>query len=219
MSISPQRMNIFLVDDHPMVRERLTEIINHQPDLRVCGEAEDAPEAFGAIDKLLPDLVIVDLTLKRSHGLELVKQLKASHPRTPVLVLSMHDELIFAERALRADARGYITKQEATTRIMAAIRCVLSGNVFVSESVVARMLQRTAQASQLGATPTEALADRELEVFQLIGRGLNMKEIAQQLRISVKSVETYRARIKEKLNLERGSELLREAMKWLNDPR
>jgi DNA-binding NarL/FixJ family response regulator len=211
------KKRIYLVDDHPMVRERLGQVINHEPDLIVCGECGGAPEAMRALQANPPDLVITDLTLKGSHGLELIKNLKAALPQLPILVVSMHDESLYAERVLRAGAKGYITKEQATTKVLVAIRAVLSGQVYVSEEIVARLLNRTAQGSEFGATPVETLADRELQVFQMIGRGLNTREIADELRIGVKTVETYWMRIKEKLNIETGAELIREAIRWENE--
>lgn len=211
---APQKKRVYLVDDHPMVRERLAQMINHESDLIVCGEAVDGPEALEAIAAMRPDLVITDISLKASHGLELIKDIKAIHPGMAILVLSMHDESLYAERVLRAGARGYITKQEATTKVLVAIRTVLAGQVYVSDQIINRLLNRTAGGAALGATPMEALADRELEVFQLIGRGMNTREISQELKIGAKTVETYRARIKEKLNIETGPELIREAIRW-----
>lgn len=209
-----EKKRIYLVDDHPMVRERLAQIINHEADLIVCGEAEDGPEAMRGIEVANPHLVITDITLKGSHGLELIKDIATLRPELPVLVVSMHDESLYAERVLRAGAKGYITKQEATTKVLTAVRAVLGGQIYVSEKMIARLLNRTARGPVLGSTPMEALADRELEVFQMIGRGLSTREIAQELRIGAKTVETYRMRIKEKLNLETGAELVREAIRW-----
>ncbi len=209
-----EKKRIYLVDDHPMVRERLAQMINHEADLVVCGEAMDGPEALRGIESAKPHLLITDITLKCSHGLELIKDLAALRPDLPVLVVSMHDESLYAERVLRAGAKGYITKQEATTKVLTAVRAVLNGQIYVGEKIIARLLNRTARGPSLGATPIEALADRELEVFQMIGRGLSTREIAQELRIGAKTVETYRMRIKEKLNLETGAELVREAIRW-----
>ncbi len=197
-----------------MVRERLGQIINHESDLTVCGEADDGPQALEALAAEQPDLVVTDISLKGSHGLELIKDLKAAYPALPVLVVSMHDESLYAERVLRAGAKGYITKQEATTKVLIAIRTVLANQIYVSEQIIARLLNRTAQGPSFGSSPIEGLADRELEVFQMIGRGLNTRQIAQELRIGTKTVETYRTRIKEKLNIETGHELIREAIRW-----
>lgn len=217
MQEAAEKKRIYLVDDHPMVRERLAQMINHEPDLVVCGEAIDGPQAMEAVNSILPDLVVTDISLKASHGLELIKNIKAVQPGIPILVVSMHDESLYAERVLRAGAKGYITKQEATTKVLVAIRTVLGGQIYVSDQIIARLLNRTASGPAFGASPVEALADRELEVFQLIGRGMNTREISQELKIGAKTVETYRARIKEKLNIETGSELIREAIRWANE--
>lgn len=213
---TPQkRARILLVDDHPLVRERLAEIVNREADLIVSGEAEDRHEAIEAILAKPPDLVIVDLTLKNSDGLELIKDIRARWPKMRMLVVSMHDESLYAERVIRAGAMGYITKQEATRRILSAIRRVLTGSIYLNEKIANRLLSRlTAHADQATATPAESLADREFQVFELTGRGLNTHDIARRLHIAVKTVETYRARIKEKLKLADASELLQLAIAW-----
>ena len=210
-----KRGRILLVDDHPLVRERLAEIINREADLLVTGEAEDRKQAIDAILAKPPDLAIVDLTLKNSDGLELIKDVHARWPRMRMLVVSMHDESLYAERAIRAGAMGYITKQEATRNILLAIRRVLSGNIYLSAKIADRILTRLAhRADPLTTLPTELLADRELQVFELTGRGLNTHDIASRLSVAVKTVETYRARIKEKLKINDGSELLQFAIAW-----
>lgn len=211
------KRRIFLVDDHPLIRERLTQLIEREPDLTVCGEAASAPQALQGLPTVKPDLVVVDISLKDSSGLELIKDIKNLHPSLPVLVLSMHDESLYAERVLRAGAKGYITKQEATTKVLAAIRRILSGEVYMSEEMVARLLNRCVQGNTFGATPVESLADRELEVFQLIGRGKGTRQIAEELHIGIKTVESYRARIKEKLNLDSAHALVQYAIQWVND--
>ena len=209
------KSNLFLVDDHPMVREHLRALIQQEADLTVCGEAADAPTALSLVQQLRPDLVILDISLKRSHGLELLKNLKALHPEIPVLVLSMHDEAIYAERMLHAGAKGYITKEEATVNVMSAIRKVLAGQVYLSERMLARMMNKfVSGATPAPASPVEVLSDRELQVFQMIGRGLGTKQIAEDLRVGVKTVESYRARIRDKLNLTDGNELLQHAIQW-----
>ena len=210
-----KRGRILLVDDHPLVRERLAEIINREADLLVTGEAEDRKQAIDAILAKPPDLAIVDLTLKNSDGLELIKDVHARWPRMRMLVVSMHDESLYAERAIRAGAMGYITKQEATRNILLAIRRVLSGNIYLSAKIADRILTRLAhRADPLTTLPTELLADRELQVLELTGRGLNTHDIASRLSVAVKTVETYRARIKEKLKINDGSELLQFAIAW-----
>ena len=210
-----KRGRILLVDDHPMVRERLADVINREPDLVVSGEAEDRHEAIQAILAKPPDLVIVDLKLKNSDGLELIKDIRARWPRMRMLVVSMHDESLYAERVIRAGALGYITKQEATRKILLAIRRVLTGSIYLNEKIANRLISRlTAHSDQVAATPPESLTDREFQVFELTGRGLNTHDIARRLHIGVKTVETYRARIKEKLKLEDASELLQMAIAW-----
>jgi DNA-binding NarL/FixJ family response regulator len=210
-----QRARILLVDDHPLVRERLAEIINREPDLIVCHEAEDRHEALAAIPTTRPDLAIVDLTLKNSDGLELIKDIRVRWPKVRMLVVSMHDESLYAERVIRAGALGYITKQEATRKILVAIRRVLAGNIYLNEKIACHIISRlTSHAASFGATPPELLSDRELRVFDLTGCGLGTSEIAGRLHIAVKTVETYRARIKEKLKLKDSSELLRLAISW-----
>jgi DNA-binding NarL/FixJ family response regulator len=209
---------VFLVDDHPLVREWLTQLIQREGDMAVCGEAEDTQEALKLIEETQPDIVIADITLKSTHGLELVKDLQARHPAMPVLVLSMHDESLYAERVLRAGARGYITKQEATKRILLAIRQVLGGQIYISEKMASRMVHKMVLGrSEEQRSPIERLTDRELEVFQLIGRGQGTRRIAEELHLGIKTVESYRARIKEKLKLEDGTQLLQHAIQWVHN--
>ncbi|MBM3878693.1 MAG: response regulator transcription factor [Verrucomicrobia bacterium] len=214
----PRQANIFLVDDHPMVRDHLAALIRREPDLTVCGEAEDAPSALAQIEKTPPDLVVMDLSLKESHGLELLKHIKALHPQLPVLVLSMHDESLYAERVLRAGALGYITKQAATVNILTALRKVLRGEVYLSDRMAARLMRRVVGApAQDSGSPLDILTDRELEVFQMIGRGMGTRRIAEELRLGVKTVETYKARIKEKLRLDDATQLLQHALQWVQN--
>ena len=214
----PRKSKIFLVDDHPMVREHLTALIQREPDLEVCGEAADAPGALALISQREVDLVILDISLKHSHGLELLKDLKALRPHLPVLVLSMHDETLYAERALRAGATGYITKLEATVSVLSAIRKVLDGQVYLSEQMSARMVNRMVGGRRTdAASPLDALTDREFEIYQMIGRGLGTRQIAEDLRVGIKTVESYRARIREKLNLADGNALLQHAIQWVQN--
>jgi len=212
------RKKVFLVDDHPLVREWLTQVIENENDMAVCGEASDAFDALNKIVKNPPDIAIVDIALKNSHGVTLVKDIKAQLPSLPVLVLSMHDESLYAERVLRAGALGYITKQEATRNIMRAIRQVLKGEIFVSENMAAHMVQQmvTGRTGEPRSS-VERLTDRELEVFQLIGRGFGTRKIADELHLGIKTVESYRARIKDKLKLEDGTQLLQQAIQWVHD--
>src|SRR5665213_36594 len=214
---TPAKTRVFLVDDHPLVREWLTQLIQRESDLTISGEAEDTQEALQKIEAARPDIVIADISLKSTHGLELVKDLQARYPSLPVLVLSMHDESLYAERVLRAGAKGYITKQEATRKIMLAIRQVLSGQVYVSEKMASRMVNKLVSGrNQEQSSPIERLTDRELEVFQLIGRGQGTRKIAEELHLGIKTVESYRARIKEKLKLDDGTQLLQQAIQWVH---
>ncbi|HTL54862.1 MAG TPA: response regulator transcription factor [Candidatus Limnocylindrales bacterium] len=212
-----RHVRILLVDDHPLVRERLAEIIHREADLVICGEAEDRHQALQLIKSSRPQLVIVDITLKSSDGVELIKDIHDRWPALLTLVVSMHDESLYAERALRAGARGYITKQEATRNILLAIRRVLAGQIYLNDKVASRILGRLAAPGRArAATPAELLADRELQVFELTGRGLNTRQIAIRLRLGVKTVETYRARIREKLALKDPEELLPIAITWVH---
>ena len=211
------RTKVFMVDDHPLVREWLSQLIQREHDMVVCGEAEDVHEALTKIELCQPDIVIADISLKSTHGLELVKDLQVRNPALPVLVLSMHDESLYAERVLRAGAKGYITKQEATKKILFAIRQVLSGQIYVSEKMATRMLNKLVLGHpKEQSSPVERLTDRELEVFQLIGRGQGTRRIAEELHLGIKTVESYRARIKEKLKLADGTQLLQQAIQWVH---
>ena len=208
---------IFIVDDHPIIRQGLGQLIENEKDLNVCGQAEDAYGALKAIGKLKPDLVIVDISLKHSNGLELIKNLKQDNPSTGVLVLSMHNESLYAERGLRAGANGYIMKEEAPEKIISAIRRILGGKIYVSENVATRMLSKlvNGKAEALSA-PIESLTDRELEVFGLIGQGRGTRQIAKELHLSMKTIESYRAHIKDKLNLANATELVQYAIQWVH---
>ncbi|MEI7731580.1 MAG: response regulator transcription factor [Verrucomicrobiota bacterium] len=209
------KQTIFLVDDHPLVREWLTNLIHQQPDLMVCGEAESAPQALQAILATRPNVATVDLSLKDSSGIELIKDIRQSCPSVAVLVLSMHEETHYAERALRAGASGYLMKRETTKKVIHAIREVLAGKVSLSENVTAAITTRFVKGHTMeGASPIGSLSDRELEVFELLGRGQGTRQISETLRISLKTVQAYCARIKEKMNLGSATELLREAVRW-----
>lgn len=211
----PQKTKVFLVDDHPLVREWLGTLINQQADLQICGEACDAAEALKLIGTRQPDVAIVDISLEKGSGIELIKDLKASHPGVMVVVLSMHDEALYAERALRAGARGYVMKREATKNVLQAIRCVLAGKLYLSEKIALTMAERFVAGHPAGiGSPLAQLSDRELEVFQLLGRGFTSRQIADHLHLSVKTVQAFRVRIKEKLNIDNATELLRQAMHW-----
>jgi DNA-binding NarL/FixJ family response regulator len=204
---------VMLLDDHPVMREGLAQLINHEADLAVCGQFEDAAPAFEAIPKLGPEVVIIDLSLKGSSGLELVKNIKANYPKIPLLVLSMHDESLYAERALRAGASGYIMKAEATEAVLGAIRQVLNGEIHLSEKMSSKLMHQLASGRAAGpGSLMERLSDRELEVFSLIGQGRGTRQIAEQLHLSVKTIESHRAHIKEKLNLKNATELVHRAI-------
>jgi len=209
------RTKVLLVDDHPLVREWLSNLINQQADMIVCGEAEDAPHALSLVASLKPHLAIVDLSLKSGSGIQLIKDLRQLDAALLILVLSMHDESLYAERVLRAGARGYVMKREVTKKIIGAIRDVLRGEIVLSEKLATTMLGRFLQGQPGSPTsPVAILADRELEVFQLLGRGWETRRIAEELHISIKTVQAHCARIKEKLNLKSATELLREAIRW-----
>lgn len=211
------KRTVLIVDDHPIVRQGLAQLINQESDLVVCGQAEDARDAIRAIREYDPDMVIVDISLKDTSGVELIKDLKVQYPDLPVLTLSMHDEAVYGERALRAGARGYIMKQEATEKVVTAIRRVLAGEVYVSDGMAAKMVSKlVGGAGKSTGSPVERLSDRELEVFRMIGEGYNTREMAEKLHLSVKTIETYRAHIKDKLSLQDASELLRAAIQWVN---
>jgi DNA-binding NarL/FixJ family response regulator len=206
---------ILLVDDHPLVREWLANLINEQPDLQVCGEADNAPQALELISALKPDVAIVDISLEDGSGIELIKNIKAASSGVATIVLSMHDEALYAERALRAGARGYIMKREATKKILLGIHSVLNGKLYVSEKISTRMAEKFVEGHSAAIeSPVQQLSDRELEVFQLFGRGYTTRQIAEHLRIGFKTVQAYCARIKEKFNLTNVTELLREAIRW-----
>ncbi|MBN1852087.1 MAG: response regulator transcription factor [Pirellulales bacterium] len=206
---------VFIVDDHPIVRRGLGELISDEPDMEVCGDAEDSKEALKKIAVLRPDIVIVDLTLKSGHGLELIQQIRAQNQKVKILVSSMHDELLFAERVLRAGAMGYISKQSSPDMIINAMRQVLRGEIYLSSRMANRLLNRVTGGGTLEQDPIQNLTDRELEVFQMIGRGLSTKQIAGQLGLSYKTIETHREKIKTKLNLNNSSELSRQATQWI----
>jgi DNA-binding NarL/FixJ family response regulator len=210
----PEKKRVFLVDDHPLVREWLTNLINQQTDLRVCGEAEDAPHALQAIEAQQPDVAVVDITLATGSGLELVKDVRRVAPKVAMVVLSMHDESLYAERVLRAGARGYVMKKETTKKIITAIREVLAGHLYTSDLFKASLAEKFVEGGKRGESLVDQLSDRELEVFRQMGQGQETRRIAESLGISIKTVQVYCARIKEKLNLSNATELLREAVRW-----
>ncbi len=214
MSASPGKKRIFIVDDHPLVREWLGNLIHQQPDLIVCGESESAPVALSSLAAAQPDLVIADINLKNSSGIELIKNLKTLHPDVPVLVLSMHDESLYAERVFRAGARGYVNKRETAQKMIEAIRRVLEGKLYVGEKTAEVLAGKTIHGGGLATSAIELLSDRELEVFDKLGQGVGTRQIAEEFHVSVKTIQAYCARIKEKLNLGSATELLREAVRW-----
>lgn len=206
---------VLIVDDHPMMREGLAQLVEHEPDLQACCQADSAAQALDAVNTKTPDLVLLDISLPDRSGLELIKDLHTLHPELPILVVSMHDEAIYAERVLRAGGRGYIMKQEGGKKLMQAIRQVLNGQVYVSEKVSAKILELfSGRRAESGQSPVERLSDREFEVFQLIGQGEGTRQIAGRLRLSVKTVEVHRANIRKKLELASGTEMVRFAIRW-----
>lgn len=210
-----KKSRVLIVDDHPIARYGIAQLINHEPDLSVCGEAEDAHTGLEAVGASKPDLVIVDLLLKGQDGFELIKNIKAQYEKLPILVLSMYGESPYAERAFRAGARGYIVKREATEQVVKAIRRLLSGDIYVSDQLAARLAKQMVERRlDAGESAVDSLSNRELQVFRFIGQGYRPSQIADALRISEKTVESYRARIKEKLQLKDATELLQHAIQW-----
>jgi DNA-binding NarL/FixJ family response regulator len=210
------KCRVFLVDDHPIVRHGLAQLINGEPDMVVCGESSDGSRTLTAVRAAKPDLVVVDLTLQRSSGLSLIKNLKTLEPKIPVLVLTVHDESLYAERCLRAGAKGYLMKGEAMENVLLAIRHILTGQVYLSQEMQSKFLQVSGKRSDMVfASPLERLSDRELEVFRLLGQGVGTRHIAEQLHLSISTVESHRARIKDKLGVKTGTELLQRAVKWV----
>jgi len=211
------RCRVVLVDDHPLFRQGLAQMLALEPGLAVCGEAEDVAQAKTVTATQRPDLVVVDVSLKSGDGIELVKDLKALYPRLPTVVLSMHDEVLYAERALRAGAAGYVMKRASTGEVLQAIRQVLAGAVYVSADIKNRLLLRLAGAPAPARSPLELLSDRELEVYRLTGEGLTLPQIAAQLKIATSTVETHRAKIKTKFGLQTMAELFRHAAQWAGE--
>ena len=208
---------ILVVDDHPVMRHGLTQLVNQEGDLRVCGEAGEAHTAIEAIVALRPDMVIVDISLKGVDGIELIKKIRVRDEPLPILVLSMHDESLYAERALRAGANGYIMKEEPAEQLVRAIRHVLSGKIYVSDNIGSKLLQKVVDhRPPVSHSLTDSLSDRELEVFQFLGQGLRTRQIAEVLHVSVKTVESYRERIKDKMELTDATELLLRAVQWVH---
>jgi DNA-binding NarL/FixJ family response regulator len=217
IQVDASKRKVFVVDDHPIVRSGLAQLINREPDLTVCGDAEEMHAALETIYALKPDILIVDISLKGPDGLDLLKIIRAHNPSLPVLILSMHDEAIYAERALRAGANGYIMKQEATDRVLVALRRILNREIYVSDRVANRMLHQFVGGNGSTAvkrSPVDDLSDRELEVLRLIGEGYGTRQIAEQLHLSIKTVESYQGHLKDKLSLRNSRELMQYAIQW-----
>jgi len=215
-SAQKTKYRIFLVDDHPIVRHGLAQLINREPDLMVCGESEDGSKGLTAVRVAKPDVVVVDLTLKRSSGFSLIKNLNAADPKLSILVLTIHEESLYAERCLRAGAKGYLMKEEAMENVLLAIRRVLTGQVYLSEAMQSKLFRASGKRSEMViASPLEKLSDRELEIFRLLGQGVGTRQIAKLLNLSISTVESHRARIKDKLDVKTATELLQHAVKWV----
>jgi DNA-binding NarL/FixJ family response regulator len=212
----PMKTRILLVEDHQIVREGIAGIINREPDMEVCGEASDASDALRQMAKLKPDLVITDISLRGMNGIEFLKHLKAQYPALPAVVLSMHDESLYAERALRAGALAFVMKKESGDEVMTAIRKARRGEIYVNEKIGSGIFQKFLQTRRPGESPLALLSDRELEVFERLGHGRGSKEIAEELHLSAKTVDTHRSHIKHKLNLRTVPEMIQRAVQWVD---
>ena len=214
------RYAVFLVDDHPIVRHGLTQLINRENDLTVCGEYDGSATALSAIAAAKPDVVVLDLTLKDGSGFSLIKDLKALNSKLPLLILTVHEESLYAERCLRAGAKGYLMKDRAMEDVLVALRRIIAGNVYLSEAMQSKLFRSSGKRSEAAvASPLEKLSDRELEVFRLLGQGMGTRHIANLLHLSISTVESHRARIKEKFDLKNAVELVRHAVKWVETER
>ena len=217
MKVIEAKARVLIVDDHPIVRQGLVQLLNCEPDFMVCGEAADARKALSVIAETKPDVGIVDITLHGTNGIELIKNIVAQWQNFPILVLSMHDESLYAERALRAGAKGYVMKQEAPEKLTEALRRILNGQIYVSEKLSNKMMRNAIDGKALrDNSPVAILSDRELEVLQLFGQGHGTRQIAEELSLSVKTIESHRAHIKEKLNLKTAPEMVRFAVQWVS---
>jgi DNA-binding NarL/FixJ family response regulator len=213
--LNRQKFKVLIVDDHPIVRRGLRELVADEPDLEVCGEAEDVSGGLQQVETLRPDIAVIDLSLKGSHGLDLIQEIKARKLPVKMLVSTMHDESLFAERVLRAGAMGYVSKQEPPEKIIVALRQVLRGEIYLSSRMANRLLRRLASGQSLKSTPIDSLSDRELQVFEMIGQGWATKQIARKLNLSHKTIEAHREKIKSKLDLKTSAELTRHATQWV----
>jgi DNA-binding NarL/FixJ family response regulator len=209
------KFRVLLVDDHPLVRRGLSEVIAREPDMETCGEAGDVAEGLAEAQRTKPNIVVLDLTLKTGHGLELIEKLKSHDSDIKILVSSMHDEMLFAERVLRAGARGYISKQEPPESLIRAIRQVLHGELYLSPRMTSRILNRVASGASGQDDPVQGFSNREIEVYEMIGQGLTIQQIASRLHLSPKTIETHREKIKQKLNVTNSAELNRRAVQWV----
>lgn len=214
---APAKKRVLIVDDHPIFRAGLTSLVNLEAELAVCGEANDAAQAMHALEKLHPDLVLLDMSLPGKGGLELLKDIRAIAPQTPVLIISMHDETLYAERVIKAGGRGYIMKQEGPEKIVQAIRKVLGGGISVSERIAAQILDAMSGSKGGTSSSVSTLTDREFEVYRLLGQGKEPHEIARTLHLSIKTVDTHRAHIRQKLGLRNATELIHHATRWTAD--
>lgn len=211
----PEKKKIYIVDDHPLMRKGMAMTLENSVEFTVCGQSESAEEALGEIPSLKPDACVVDISLPGMNGIELVKNLLAQLPELKILVVSRHDEELYAERAIRAGAKGYLMKLEAGEVLVSAVRQVMNGGIYLSDKIGSHLIMKIASGQSAGDNPLELLSDRELEVFELTGKGESTKEIAQRLHVSVKTIDTYRARIKEKMHLKTANELMRRAVQWV----
>ena len=216
--MNAKKKKVLIVDDHPIVRQGLAQLLRQESDLTVCGEADHGQGLPQVISELKPDILVLDLTLKDSSGIDVIKELSPRFPDLPILVLSIHDESLYAERALRAGAKGYIMKEEAADKVVTAIREVLKGDIYVGEKLKSRLLSKALGTPKAGASPLETLSDRELEVFRLLGQGYSTRRIAERFGRSIKTVEIYRANIKQKLGLKDAAELIHCAVRWAQSP-
>ncbi|WP_340106080.1 response regulator transcription factor [Rhodohalobacter sp. 8-1] len=211
----PAKKKIFIVDDHPLMRKGMAMTLDNSVEFTVCGQSESAEEALSEIPSIKPDACVVDISLPGMNGIELVKNLLAQMPDLKILVVSRHDEELYAERAIRAGAKGYVMKLEAGDVLVSAVRQVMNGGIYLSDKIGSQLIMKIASGQSAGDNPLEILSDRELEVFELTGKGESTKEIAQRLHVSVKTIDTYRARIKEKMHLKTANELMRRAVQWV----